>query len=74
MPTLLYGATLSTGNTCASQGLLDATLAECVQLRGAIDGIAPFWHNEANVGSTSDLGNWPCGCFYYNGGGGAHNV
>ena len=35
MPTLLYGATLSTGNTCASQGLLDATLAECVQLRGA---------------------------------------
>ena len=72
MPTLLYGATLNTGNTCASQGLQDATLTECVALRGAIDGTAPFWHNEADVGSTLALSGWPCGCFYYNGGGGAH--
>ena len=73
-PQLLNGATLSTGNTCTSQGLLDATLQQCVDLRGAIDGTVPFWHNEANVGSTSSLSGWPCGCFYYNGGGGAHRL
>ena len=61
---------LSTGATCASNGLLDATLAQCVALRGTSGGGAPFWNNEADIGSTSSLANWPQGCFVYNGGGG----
>jgi hypothetical protein len=62
---------LSTGATCASNALLDATLAQCVAMRGTGGGGAPFWHNEADVGSTVSLPDWPTGCFLYNGGGGA---
>ena len=61
-------ALLNTGSTCATNGLLDATLAQCVAMRGIDGGGAPFWNNEANVGSTSSLANWPCGCFLYQAG------
>ena len=74
-PQIILAGTLNTaGNTCAGYSLLDATLAECVALRGSIGGGAPFWNNEASVGSTSDLANWPCGCFYYDGGGGSSRL
>ena len=74
-PQIILAGTLNTaGNDCAGYSLLDATLAECVALRGAIDGTAPFWQDEANVGETSSIADWPCGCFYYNGGGGSHRL
>ena len=62
---------ISTGATCASNVLVDATLAQCVAMRGTGGGGAPFWNNEADVGSTVSLPDWPIGCFLYNGGGGA---
>jgi len=69
-PSILNNAYLVTGNTCASQGLQDATFDQCVALRGTWGGGAPFWHNEADLTATVTLSAYPTGCFYYDGGGG----
>ena len=69
-PSILSNAFLSTGNTCASQGLQDATFDQCVALRGTFGYGAPFWHNEADLTSTVSIPDYPTGCFYSDGGGG----
>ena len=69
-PSILNNAFLSTGNTCASQGLQDATFDQCVALRGTFGGGAPFWFNEADLTDTVSIPDYPTGCFYSDGGGG----